>query len=86
MKLKKGFILREVGGNCVAVSTGEVVNFNGMITLNATAQTLWKCLEKGAEPEELTAALLAEYDVDEETARAHAEKFVEKLKGLNFLE
>jgi len=85
MKLKNGFILREVAGDCVAVPTGSELNFNGMITLNGTAKTLWLCLEKGAELPDLVAALTAEYDVDAETAEKHAVAFVEKLKGLNFL-
>ena len=86
MKLKNGFVLREVAGKCVAVPTGTNINFNGMITLNGTAKVLWDCLEKGAELEDLAKALLAEYDVDRETAEKHAAAFVEKLKGLNFLE
>lgn len=86
MKLKNGFVLREVAGKCVAVPTGTNINFNGMITLNGTAKVLWDCLEKGAEIEDLAKALLAEYDVDRETAEKHAAAFVEKLKGLNFLE
>jgi hypothetical protein len=86
MKLKAGFILRQVGGDTVVVPTGADINLNGMITLNETAKTLWLALEKGATIEELTKALLDEYDVDEETAAIHAEKFVEKLKGLDFLE
>lgn len=86
MKLKNGFVLREVAGKCVAVPTGTNINFNGMITLNGTAKVLWDCLEKGAEIEDLAKALLTEYDVDRETAEKHAAAFVEKLKGLNFLE
>lgn len=86
MKLKKGFVLKEVAGKCVAVPVGADIDFNGMITLNSTAKVLWDCLEKGAELDDLTAALLAEYDVDRETAAAHAAKFVEKMRGLNFLE
>lgn len=86
MKLKKGFVLKEVAGKCVAVPTGTDINFNGMITLNGTAKVLWDCLENGAEAEDLTNALLAEYDVDRETAEKHVVAFVEKLKGLNFLE
>lgn len=86
MKLKNGFILRDVGGECVVVPTGADIDLNGMITLNETAKTLWLCLEKGAELEDLVNALLDEYDVDEARARAAAEGFVEKLKGHGFLE
>lgn len=86
MKLKEGFILREVAGSTVVVPTGTDLNLNGMITLNDTGKTLWVALTDGADIDQLVAALLAEYDVDEATARAGAEAFVTKLKEHGFLE
>ena len=41
---------------------------------------------EGAEVEDLTALLVAEYGIDEATAKADAEEFVEKIKGAGFLE
>ena len=85
MKLKDGFILREVAGEHVVIPTGDALDLNMMITLNETGCTLWKRLEQEAELADLTAALLAEYDVDETTAAAAAEQFVAKLKEHDFL-
>ena len=85
MKLKEGFLLREVAGEHVVISVGGEVNLNGMITLNDTGCTLWKRLEQEAEIADLTAALLAEYEVDEPTAQQAAERFVAKLKELDLL-
>ena len=86
MKLKSGLMLRQVAGENIVLSTGAEVELAGVITLNETACTLWRCLEKGAELSDLTAALLAEYDVDEETARRNVAAFVEKLKSHDFLD
>lgn len=86
MKLKEGFILRQVAGEHVVLPVGVDLDFNGMITLNETGATLWKRLEQEAELADLTAALLAEYDVDEKTAVAAAEQFAAKLKEHGFLE
>ena len=86
MKLKSGLVLRQVAGENVVLSVGSEVNINGMITMNDTGVVLWKCLEKGAEMSDLTAALLAEYDVDEQTASAHVEVFVAKLKEIGLLD
>ena len=86
MKLKSGFVLKEVAGECVVVPTGADLNINGMITLNSTGKTLWCALENDVDLNDLTSALLAEYEVDEETARGAAERFVNKLKELDFLE
>ena len=85
MKLRDGLILRQVAGEYVVVSVGVEVDLNGLITLNDTACTMWRRLERGAELPELTEALLEEYDVDEQTAAAAAARFVDKLKELDLL-
>ena len=85
MKLKDGFILRQVAGKTVVLPCDETLDLNMMITLNDTGCTLWKRLEQEAELADLTAALLAEYDVDEKTAAAAAEQFVAELKKYDFL-
>lgn len=85
MKLKDGFILRQVAGQTVVLPTGEGVDLNMMITLNDTGKFLWELLAKGAEAEELVAALLNTYDVDEATAKASVETFVGKLNANGFL-
>ena len=85
MRLKDGFILRQVAGEHVVLSVNSDVDLNGMITLNETGCTLWKRLEQEAELDDLTTALLEEYEVDEQTARQAAVRFVEKLKELDLL-
>ena len=86
MKLKEGFVLRDVAGSCVVVPTGADINFNGMISLNDTGKTLWQRLEAEATIDDLVDALTAEYDVDRGTARVGAERFVEKLRQHGFIE
>lgn len=85
MKLKEGFILRQVAGENVVLSVSADVDLNGMITLNDTGCTLWKRLEQESTMEDLTAALLAEYQVDAQTAQTAATQFVEQLKELDLL-
>ena len=86
MKLKEGFILRTVAGETVVIPTGSDLDLNMMITLNDTGKFLWEQLEKGAEEAELTAALLAEYDVREQTAQEHVTRFLKKLNEYGFLQ
>lgn len=85
MKLKDGFILRDVAGQTVVLPSGSDLNLNMMITLNGTGEFLWKRLETGAEFDELVQALLAEYDVDEATATRAVQGFVDKLVANGFL-
>lgn len=87
MKIKKGFVVRSIAGESVVVALGAASkNFNGIIKLNDTGRVLWDKLEGGCECDDLVAALLAEYDVDEATARADVNAFVEKLKGAKVIE
>lgn len=85
MKLKDGFILRTVAGQTVALPVGGVTNLDMMITLNDTGKFLWEKLTVGAEKDELVEALLAEYDVDRETAEKSVDAFVARLKEHDFL-
>ena len=85
MKLKEGFVLREVAGETIVVPTGSALDLNMMITLNGSGKFLWEKLAQGIETDELVAALLEEYDVDETTAKAHVASFVEKLNANGFL-
>lgn len=86
MKLKKGFVLREVAGETVVVPVNAELNFNGMITLNETAKVLWKVLENETTEDALVKAILGEFNVDEATAQNDVALFIQKLKGLDFLE
>ena len=86
MKLKDGFILREVAGKTVVLPTGGDLDLNMMITLNGTAKFLWEKLQNDIDEAGLVAALLAEYEVDEETATACVKDFVAKLKENDFLQ
>lgn len=86
MKIKDGFILREVAGNFIVVAVGDAVkNFNGVINLNETGALLWKELAKGATEEDLKQALLNEYEVTEEIAENDVKAFVENLKQANLI-
>lgn len=81
MKIKDGFILREVASNYIVVAVNKAVKeFNGVINLNETGAFLWKQLEVGADEEKLVSALLSEYDVGEDLARSDVKKFIKKLQ------
>ncbi|MBE7022518.1 MAG: PqqD family protein [Ruminococcaceae bacterium] len=81
MKIKEGFVLKEIAGSTVAVPVGDnLVNLQLMLTLNESGAFLWQCLETGATEEELTEKLTAEYDVDDIIARQDVAEFIKVLK------
>ncbi len=80
MKIRDGFILREVGGQPVVVAVGAASQyFNGMVRLNATSEFLFEKLQKETSEDELVKAVVEKYEVDEETARKDVQSFVETL-------
>lgn len=87
MRIKKNYMLRSVAGQNVVVPVGgEAAHFNGMISLNDSGAFLWRLLENEADEGELFKALLAEYEVDEATARRDASAFVNKMREAGLLE
>lgn len=87
MKTKKGFMLRSVANKHIVVAIGQAsVDFNGLITLNETGAFLWEKLSKGCTYEELLDSLLAEYDVDEATAKAGIDSFLATAKEANLID
>ena len=87
MKIKSGFVIREIAGQSVVVALGEASrSFNGIIKLNETGRVMWDVLAQGAEKEDVVCKILSEYDVDKETVEKDVDAFVNTLKENNILE
>lgn len=87
MKLNENYILKTVAGMPVVVPVGEAVrNIRGMITLNGTAEIIWKALEDGKSYEEIIAQIKSEYDAPEDVIKSDVDAFLEKLKNYKILE
>lgn len=88
MKIKEGFILRQCAGTEIVVPLGANMQThkNMMITLSGSARLLWDALVVGCEEEALVDAILAEYDIDRETASRDVHLFVEKLRQAALLD
>ena len=87
MKIKKGFVIREVAGENIAVPTGERAKyFRGMIKLNSTAKFMWDFFLEEHTEDEAVKALLAEYDVGEDDAIAGVRSFVKTATDNGFME
>ena len=87
MKIKEGFLLRQVGGNHVIVPVGaQSVDFRCIITLNEVGAFLWQKLAADCTVADLVEAILAEYDVTADIATADVERFVASLREKNLLD
>lgn len=82
MRIKKGFVLREVCGENVVMGEGlKAIDFRKMLALNKSAAWLWKEVQAQGDftVESLTARLCEEYDVTAEKARSSVNAFIEEL-------
>lgn len=85
MKIKDGFVLREVAGDVVVLPSGDL-EINAMITLNESAAFLWRKMQEEITVDQLVQAVVESYpDVDAATAKLAVEGFVEQLKENDFL-
>ncbi|MBR5593656.1 MAG: PqqD family protein [Bacteroidaceae bacterium] len=89
MKIKKGFEIQNVCGEHIIVPAGaENIDYSKIISLNETAAYLWENLTEKASftIDDMTALLLAEYDVEESIAREDCEMIVERWKEMELIE
>lgn len=88
MKIKEGFVLREVFDERAIVGEGvETVNFGKMISLNDTAAWIWKQAKEMGDftIEELSQKLCERYDVTQEVAEKDVKRLVDEWQKLGLL-
>lgn len=87
MKIKEGFILRNVAGSYVVVPIGKTtLDFNGMMSLNETGAFLFEKLQQGIERDALVDALVREYEISRNLAQNDVDRFIEKVEGEDLFE
>lgn len=80
MRIKDGYMLREVAGSFIIVGVGaESIDFNGIININETGAFIWKQMANDTTAEAVADALTAEYEIDKETALRDVNAFMAKL-------
>lgn len=87
MKIKDGFMVREVSGEILVVPVGaQSIDFKSVIRLNETGAFLWNKLQEDVTEDELLDAILNEYDIDKDIASVDIRRFVEKLIDAGIIE
>lgn len=89
MKLKSGFVLRDVCGEQVIMGEGiGALDFGRLLCLNETATFLWKKADEQGDfsADSLADALCEEYDVAREQAIADVNAIVNEWKKVGVVE
>lgn len=80
MKIREGFLLREVAGNYIVIAAGdEGLNFNNIITVNEIGAIIWRGIEAEKTKEQIIDEILLEYDIDKDTAAGDFDEFIAQL-------
>lgn len=87
MRIKDGFVMRDVAGQAVAVATGEASkSFHGMIKLNSTGSRIWRGIEAGDNEADIAGNLANEYGIDPEQALADVKAFIARMREIGIVE
>jgi hypothetical protein len=87
MKRKDDFLMHDIDGKGVLVPLGsQVVNMNGLITMNTTGGFIWCLLDRDRSEEELVEAVVDRFDVDRKTALADIRAFLDEISRMGLLQ
>ena len=87
MKVKEGFVLRNVVDEHIVMPTGDnIAKFEGAVVLNDVAAFVFEQLKNPMSKDDLLQAVLNEFEVDEATAKSDLDTLIEKLTELNIIE
>lgn len=86
MRIKNGFVIREVAGQIMVIATGEASkDFHGMIKLNSTGKVIWLGLQEGLSEGAIAERLQEQFDVDSEKAAQDTRVFLQQMEEMGFL-
>ncbi len=87
MKIKEGFVLRQVMGNNVIIAVGEASrDFHKMVQLNDSAAEIWNYISNGFDHERIVDEMMSKYEVDRKTLEADVEKTINMFAENGMLE
>lgn len=86
MRIKEGYVLREVADSFIVLQVSGEVQANRLITLNETGAFLWRLLENGATREEMIAKTEEEYDASRKRIEKDVDFLLSKMREANLLD
>ena len=87
MKIRDGFVLRNVVDEFIVMPTGEnIAKFEGAVVMNAVSAFVFQQLENGISRDDLLTAIVNEFDVDEAVAAADLDELLVQFGKMGLLE
>lgn len=87
MKIKDGFIMKDVAGSKVVLPVGDrKLDINGIITFNEIGAEVFKMLDGTNTVEKIVNKIASDYDVSYETVETDVIKLIEKMRNCGLIE
>lgn len=88
MRIKKGFVLRELAGEKIVSGEGlEQLDFNKIVTLNTSAAYIWEhILNREFDLETMVDLLLDRYDIERSVALQDARRLLDDWISIGLVE
>lgn len=87
MKIRKGFVVREIADTIAVVPTGDLVKeFKGIINLNDMGKFIWELFQNDITTKEAEKKLMEQYSIKEEEATEIVQNFIQKLQDVKLIE
>ena len=87
MKIKDGFLLKNIAGEWVVVPTGDrALRMQGAMILNDVASFIWKKLQSSVLYEAVLDAITNDYDIKRSEAKQDLDIFLSRLQEIDALD
>lgn len=88
MKIREGFVLRNIADEYIVMPVGERMHdFSNVLVLNESGAFIWKCLQNGIyEQQDLVCRMLEEFDVSKHDAEIDVQEYIGILSEMKLLE
>ena len=87
MKIREGFVLRQVADSWMAVPVGSMAGkIHGLVALNETAADIWNILQDDHTEEEVVEILAMNYDEKKEVLAESVHAVLRELEEQEMLE
>ena len=87
MKIKEGFVVREIAGSIVVVPTGKLVNqARGIFNLQPDTKFVWDLLSEDISEEEIIQKVVQKYKIPDDIAKNDVKELLRKFNEWGILE
>ncbi len=87
MKIKDGYILKEVAGAKIVIATGaQKLNFNGIMTFNSVGADVFNLLDGNHSVDEIAEIISKNYEAPVEIVKTDIENLIIKMKSHNLID